>query len=253
MSFFRTLGTPRQPMPREEARTLVVGGREVPLTIRAHPRARRLTLRIEPGGRGLRLTVPPRVRRGDVDAFLARHEGWAAEKLAGLPVAPRVAPGATIPIAGEPHRIEHSGALRGRTERLAGDDGMLVLRVSGDGAATGRRVADYLKRAARGPIEAAAARHAAQVGREPRAIRLKDTRSRWGSCTADGTLAFSWRLAMAPPFVLDYLVAHECAHLRHMDHGPDFWMLTRALAPRTDEAKAWLRREGQALHAYEFG
>ena len=252
MSFFRNLGTPRQPMPREELRTLTIAGREVPLTIRAHPRARRLTLRIEPGGRGLRLTVPPKARRGDVDAFIARHEGWAAEKLAALPVAPKVEAGATIPIAGEPHLIEHTGALRGRTERVAGDDGRLVLRVSGDPASTGRRVAELLRREARGPIEAAAARHAARVGREPKAIRLKDTRSRWGSCTAEGTLAFSWRLAMAPPHILDYLVAHECAHLRHMDHGAAFWSLCRELAPRTDEAKAWLRCEGQALHAYDF-
>ena len=252
MSFFRTLGTPRQTMPREETRTLRLAGRDVPLAIRAHPRARRFTLRLEPGGRGLRLTVPPRARRGDVDEFLARHEGWAAERLAALPGATRVEPGARVPIAGEPHLIEHSGRLRGATERVAGDDGAMLLRVSGEEASAGRRVADFLKGEARRAIDAAVAVHAPAVGREPKRVRLKDTRSRWGSCTHDGALAFSWRLAMAPPHVLDYLVAHECAHLRHMDHGEAFWALTRDLCPRTDEAKAWLKAEGQALHAWEF-
>ena len=253
MSFFRTLGTPRQAMPREERRTLGIDGRDVPVTIRANPRARRLTLRLEPGGRGLRLTVPPRVRRGDVDAFLERHAEWARARLSAIPSLVRVVPGATVPVLGEPHVVEHTGKLRGATARVAGEDGSQRILVSGDPAGTGRRVADHLKRLARDAIEPAAARHAAAVGREPKRVRLKDTRSRWGSCTHDGTLAFSWRLAMAPPHVLDYLVAHECAHLRHMNHGSAFWALCRELHPGTDEAKAWLKAEGQALHAYEFG
>ena len=254
MSFFRTLGTSAQAMPKEERRSLVLAGRDVPLLIRTNPRARRLTLRIEPGGRGLRLTVPPRTRRRDIEAFLSRNEAWAAERIEALPTASKVGVGSLVPIAGEPHRIEHTGRLRGLPERIGspGSDGP-VLRVSGLEDRAGARVAGYLKAEARRAIEPAVARHTATIGRSAKAVRIKDTRSRWGSCTSDGALSFSWRLAMAPPPILDYLVAHEVAHLEHMNHGPDFWSLCRRLAPQTDEAKAWLKANGSALHAYEFG
>ena len=84
-------------------------------------------------------------------------------------------------------------------------------------------------------------------------MTFKDTRSRWGSCTSDGRLAFSWRIVMAPPYVIDYLAAHEVAHLAEMNHGPRFWTACRRLCPRTDEAKAWLKRHGTMLHAIDFG
>ena len=251
MGFFRTLGTPAQAMPREETRTLDIGGRAVPLAIRTNPRARRLTLRIAPGGAELRLTVPPGARRKDVDAFLSRHEGWARERLSRLADVPPVEPGASVPVGGVPHLIDHTGRLRGLTERVEGEPPLL--RVSGPEERTAARVANYLKTRARTEIEEAVARHASVVGREPKSVRVKDTRSRWGSCTHDGALSFSWRLAMAPPWIVDYLAAHECAHLRHMDHGPQFWALCRELAPRTDEAKTWLKEHGQRLHAYDFG
>ena len=94
--------------------------------------------------------------------------------------------------------------------------------------------------------------HAARIERSVRRIAIKDQRSRWASCAPDGTLAFSWRLVMAPEWVLDYVVAHEVAHLREMNHGPKFWALCRELCPRTDEARAWLKRNGSALHAISF-
>ena len=249
MSFFRTLGTARQAMPREESRTLLIGGREVPLAIRAHPRARRLILRLAPEG-GLRLTVPPRVARGEVDAFLARHEDWAAERLARLPERPVVECGTMVPLGGVPHRVTHSGSLRGLTRVAEGDPPRLV--VSGPEERAAARVRDYLKREARAELEPLVAGYAARVGRRAARVTLKDTRSRWGSCSHAGALSFSWRLAMAPPFVLDALAAHEVAHLRHMDHGPSFWALARELCPATDEARDWLRREGAALQAWRF-
>ena len=277
MSFFRTLGTARQAMPREETRTVTIDGREVPLAIRAHPRARRLILRLAPEG-GLRLTVPPRIARREVDAFLARHEGWAAERLARLPDVPVVEIGASLPIGGVPHRIVHSGSLRGltRVEPSVAREGGAEGKGSETGGETGSegeseergagprivvsgpeeraaaRVRDYLKKEARAGLGPLVAQYAARIGRPVRRLAVKDTRSRWGSCTHDGALSFSWRLAMAPPFVLDALAAHEVAHLRHMDHGAGFWALARDLCPRTDEARAWLKREGAGLHAWRF-
>ena len=250
MSFFRNLGTSRQAMPREESRTITIGGRAVPLAIRQHPRARRLILRLAPEG-GLRLTVPPRIARGEVDAFLARHEGWAAERLARLPDTPVVEIGALVPIGGVPHRIAHSGSLRGLTRAEPGDPPRLV--ASGPEERAAARVRDHLKAEARQALEPAVAGYAARIDRPVARIALKDTRSRWGSCSHAGALSFSWRLAMAPPHVLDAVAAHEVAHLCHMDHGPEFWALARELCPATDDARAWLQREGAGLHAWRFG
>lgn len=228
-----------------------VAGRELPLRIVENARARRLTLRIEPGGRGLRVTVPPGVARRQVEDFLDRHQGWLEQRLEKLPDRPQVRPGIKIPLRGVPHLIRHEPG-RG-TVRAGLFDGAPVLTVHGDQRHLPRRVADFLKAEAKRDIEALVARHTASVGRRAKAVRYRDTTSRWGSCTSDGTLSFSWRIMMAPPTVIDYLVAHEVAHLKEMNHGPAFWKLCRELCPRTDEAKAWLKRNGGALQAIQFG
>lgn len=243
--------TPASGPATPAARVHHVAGRELPLRVVENARARRLTLRIEAGGQGLRITVPPGLRRGEVERFLERHRGWLELKLARLPDRPQVRAGVKIPLRGTPHMIVHVPARRG-TVAAASEGGMPVLHVHGEEAHLPRRLADFLKREARHDIEKLVARHTASVGRRAKAVRFKDTSSRWGSCTADGTLSFSWRIMMAPPAVIDYLVAHEVAHLREMNHGPDFWALCRELCPRTDEARAWLKRNGQALQAIRF-
>jgi hypothetical protein len=113
-----------------------------------------------------------------------------------------------------------------------------------------RRVADFLKREAHRDIEAAVARHARSIGVKPKRIAVRDTVSRWGSCSATGGLSFSWRLILAPPFVLDYLAAHEVAHLVHLNHSPKFWSLLRRACPETNRAEAWLKAHGANLHRY---
>ena len=122
--------------------------------------------------------------------------------------------------------------------------------MSGDKPHIPRRVADYLKREARKDIEAAVDRHAARLGVAPRRITLRDTVSRWGSCSSTGALNFSWRLILAPPEVLDYLAAHEVAHIVHMNHSPMFWKLTRRLFPETEQAEVWLKTHGASLHRF---
>ena len=116
----------------------------------------------------------------------------------------------------------------------------------------GRRIADLLKKDAKAMIEPMALEMAAQTGKRVKAIRFKDTSSRWGSCSSDGTLAFSWRIMMAPRKVVAYLVAHEVAHLTEMNHGPRFWALCRELCPDTAECRAWLKRNGSKLQAISF-
>ncbi len=132
-------------------------------------------------------------------------------------------------------------------------DDEAVLRVGGAEEHLRRRIADYLKREARGELERLVAVYAGRIGRRARSLSLKDTRSRWGSCSAEGDLSFSWRIAMAPPKVIAYLAAHEVAHLQEMNHGPDFWTLCERLCSDTKDAKHWLKRNGTMLHAIDFG
>ena len=248
--FLRSL---KQPPPRPEPleRTHLVADRELPLRIVENERARRLTLRIETGGRGLRVTVPPGLRQGEVEQFLDRHRGWLESKLAKVPDRPQVRPGIKLPFRGKPHLVVHEPGRRG-TVGIGEIDGAPALVVHGERRHLPRRLADFLKREAKREIEPLVARHTAAVGRRAKAVRFKDTSSRWGSCTSDGTLSFSWRILMAPPVVIDYLVAHEVAHLKEMNHGPKFWALCKELCPRTEEARAWLKRNGNALQAIVF-
>nr|WP_244464799.1 SprT family zinc-dependent metalloprotease [Martelella endophytica] len=229
-----------------------LGERRLPLTVRTNARARRMTLKIEPGGHGVSLTVPPGLARHEVDGFLRRHHDWLMDRVGRL--ADRgitVEDGCSLPVLGEPHVVRHSGRLRGLTESRV-EDGVRVLLVSGPPEATGRRVAEHLKKEAKRILTDRAAFHAAASGKAFKTITFKDTRSRWGSCSSAGNLNFSWRLAMAPPYVIDYLAAHEVAHLTEMNHGPRFWALCRKLCPRTEEARAWLKAEGSFLHAVRF-
>ncbi|MCT8998161.1 M48 family metallopeptidase [Chelativorans intermedius] len=243
---------PRKTAASSVERSHRVAGRELPLRIVENPRARRLTLRIAPGGAALRVTVPPGLSLSEVERFLARHEGWLEQRLRKLPEEPLVRPGIKIPLRGVPHLVVHAPHRRGAVE-VSAIDGQPALVVMGDRRHLPRRLADFLKREAKRDIEALVARHTRAVGRPARAIRYRDTTSRWGSCTSDGVLSFSWRIMMAPPAVINYLVAHEVAHLKEMNHGPRFWALCEALCPRTQEARQWLKRNGTALQAIRFG
>jgi predicted metal-dependent hydrolase len=252
MSFglFRNLAKAK-PAPFQE-REHAVAGRTLPLRIVENDRARRLTLRIDAGGQGLRITVPPGISAREVERFLDRHQGWLEQRLAKVPDRPQVRPGIKIPLRGVPHLIVHEpGSRRGTVAVATGEDGA-VLTVHGDRLHLPRRIADFLKREAKREIEALVDKHCSAVGRRAKAIRFRDTTSRWGSCTSDGTLSFSWRIMMAPPAVINYLVAHEAAHLREMNHGPKFWKLCEELCPDTDRCKAWLKRNGGALQAIAF-
>jgi predicted metal-dependent hydrolase len=233
-------------------RDIEVAGKVLPLTIRQNARATRMTLRIEPGGRALKLTIPTGLPDREVNAFLTRHQGWLMTKLARFSGESELEHGGTILIRGIAHRIERTGRLRGLTEALViGDEA--VLRVGGAEEHLRRRIADYLKREARGELERLVAVYAGRIGRRARSLSLKDTRSRWGSCSAEGDLSFSWRIAMAPPKVIAYLAAHEVAHLQEMNHGPAFWALCERLCSDTKNAKHWLKRNGTMLHAIDFG
>jgi len=170
-----------------------------------------------------------------------------------LPEKLQLEPGELAPLRGVPHRIEHRPAKRGvvwiqTVEDSFGSSAEPLICVSSEACFVSRRIHDFLVREARRDLEAAVARHAAHLGVRVRKITLRDTTSRWGSCTSSGELNFSWRLIMAPPFVLDYLAAHEVAHLRHMNHSPAFWKTVGSLSKDVAAAESWLRTHGMGLH-----
>jgi predicted metal-dependent hydrolase len=246
----KSVRSPKKPPP-PTVRSIDVAGKILSLTIKQNARATRMTLRIEPGGRALKMTIPTGLPEREVNAFLDRHQGWLMTKLARFSGESILEDGGSILIRGVAHRIERTGKLRGLTEAVTADDEQ-ILRVSGAEEHLGRRIADFLKKEARKDLERLVATHARTVGRKVKSLSFKDTRSRWGSCSADGALSFSWRIVMAPPKVIDYLAAHEVAHLREMNHGPDFWDLCEELCPAMDDAKRWLKRNGTMLHAIDF-
>ncbi len=237
--------------PKSFEREHKVGERSLTLRVTESARASRLTLRIETGGRALKMTVPPGMPPREVESFLSRHQGWLEAKLAKYPDKPKLRPGVKLPLRGVPHLIVHEPAKRGSVEQASDEDGPYLM-VHGERAHLGRRLQDYMKKQAKNDIEPMALQLALQCGKKVKSIRFKDTKSRWGSCTSDGSLAFSWRIMMAPRPVIFYLVAHEVAHLTEMNHGPKFWKLTKELCPEMDKAKAWLKRNGPALQAIEF-
>ena len=230
---------------------LEIDGRTVDVKIVENPRTSRLTLRLVPAANtqeSLKGTVPPGTPDHEGDRFLAKNKGWAAARLARLPEVVRIEDGATIPLRGEPHRIVHSGIGRGVVSVGMEEDGQ-VIRVFGDPKFLPRKVADFLKRQAKQDLTRAVNIHAASLGVKPKSITMRDTTSRWGSCSSTGALNFSWRIVLAPPAVLNYLAAHEVAHLREMNHSARFWTLVEDICPDMEAQKAWLRAHGSKLHA----
>lgn len=209
---------------------------------RRHARARRVSLRIDHRAGRVIVTLPNRAGRPAGMALLMTHADWVTERLAALPDATPLVDGALVPLHGMPHRIRHMPRLRSGTRAEADE-----ILVGGESLFLGRRVSDFLRAEALRAMSALVAEKAPRIERIATRVTVKDTRSRWGSCTSQGVISFSWRLVMAPPFVQDYVAAHEVAHLAHMNHGARFWAAVSLLTPHTEPALAWLRREGAGL------
>jgi predicted metal-dependent hydrolase len=230
---------------------LIIDDVAYPVEITRNKRATRLTLRLVTGKQQLRVTAPPRVPKYEIVEFIERNKNWARTRLERTPTTLTIEEGAQIPIRGINYRIEISGKRRGTAE-LISQDGEDILLVHGDEAHVERRVRDFMKKQARLDLESAVYRHAYALDVEPTAIQIRDTKTRWGSCSSSGKLSFSWRIIMAPPQILDYLAAHEVAHLREMNHSSRFWNLVEDICPHMKASKAWLRKYGAQLHAVEL-
>jgi hypothetical protein len=219
------------------------------VSLKRLPTATRFTLRVRGATRDVVLTVPARSSLNSAREFAERHAAWIGARLARLPRPVTFEPRSMAPLRGVDHRIVHRPGERGVVWIERGASGPLIC-VAGDAAHVPRRVADFLKREARGDLEAAVARYCKALRVEARRISLRDTTSRWGSCSSTGALSFSWRLILAPPFVLNYLAAHEVAHFLHMNHSPAYWKVARRLFPETDRAEHWLKVHGPSLHRF---
>jgi predicted metal-dependent hydrolase len=228
-------------MPAMTTELLPVQGALARVEFRRSARARKISLRIDAAQGGVVITLPPRASRRAGLQLLQTHESWVAERLAELPSAIPFIPGAIVPVGGKPHLIV---PVAGRGGAWIEDGKILV---TGGPEFLARRVTDHLRRLARARLTALSAQKAQTARLLPKSVRVKDTKTRWGSCAPDGTLAFCWRLILAPEFVQDYVVGHEVAHLKHMNHGRNFWALTETLTPYRSAATAWLSSNGQAL------
>ena len=225
---------------------LLPGPPPVDITLRRSARARRFSLRVSRLDGRVTLSLPPGAREAEAMAFARQQEPWIRRALADLPQTATVGLGALVPVEGRLLRLE---AGPGRLIRIDGDS----LLIPGNPAQAGLRAGAFLKHLARDRLTEASDRYARMIGRPYSRLTLRDTRSRWGSCTADGALMYSWRLAMAPPAVLDYVAAHEVAHLAQMNHSPAFWAVVARLVPGYAAHRRWLKQHGQALHGYRFG
>ena len=254
---------------RPEIFEMTVPGLDRPVTVRRSPRARRLTLSVNEARRSGVLTIPAHTGLQEAGDFLARNFEWLQTRLARLPDAVPFADGVVMPLRGLEHEIRFVGTARRRgvvwteapeetQEAAAGWEGpgeptsspLPRITVAGDTNHAPRRLKDWLIREARKDLTARSHWHAGKLGLTLKKISVRDQTTRWGSCSASGVLSYSWRVILAPPYVLDYLAAHEVAHLKEMNHSKRFWALVRETMPRMDEGRRWLRAHGNALHRY---
>lgn len=234
-------------MPESQSPFIEIEGQPVALAVRRSRRARRLYLRVDPAAPAdcpVELVLPRGVGLSEGLRFARDMAGWVAGRLKALPPAVPFADGTILAVLGESLVIRK---IEGRSPTRREGDALLV---GGDSEHMPRRVRDWLKTHARAVLAERSRATAALIGRQVSGVRLGDPRSRWGSCSSDGRLAYSWRLILAPPFVLDYVVAHEVAHLEHPNHGPRFWKLTAELCGDTEAPRAWLNRNGPRLLRY---
>ena len=219
--------------------------------VRRHAGARRLTLRVSRTRRAVIVTLPLQCDLGEAGNFLNRNIDWVRDRLDSLPQPVAFAHGAFMPLRGETHRLvfNKSSGRRGVVWRHA-NGAFPELIVCGDAEHGRRRLTDWLAEQAKSDLNERVAHHAMALDVEPKRIAVRDQASRWGSCSTTRVLSFSWRLILAPPAILDYVAAHEVAHLTEMNHGPRFWSLVRKTYPDLDEAKRWLQIYGLDLHRY---
>ena len=226
----------------------------LPLRLRVHAGARRISLRLDSRERIVVATAPDRSRLPDAVAFARQRQAWIAAQLARLPEPVAFAPGRVIEVEGRPCRLERAAMRIRPTFKSATADEPARLLAYGDAEVFARGVIRGLKALATERLMARTVAHAAALGQPVPEISITDAKARWGSCKQahrgqPAQIRYSWRLILAPPAVLDYVAAHECAHLVEANHGAGFWAINARLHPALKTSRAWLKTHGQRLHA----
>lgn len=225
-----------------------IGARSVPLVARVNRRAKRLIVKVDPVAGEILVTAPSKKSVPEAIRFACDRRDWIETQLDDRLLAREFVEGMTIPFQGENYTIVREGGPRSPVQIDRGEP--LVIRVGGDAAHLNRRLVDWMKREARTTLTERVDYYCARLEKSRRAIRIRDTRTRWGSCSSDGVLSFSWRLILAPPDMLNYVAAHECVHLIHMDHSPAFWRRLATLGVNARQAANWFDDKGGELFAY---
>jgi hypothetical protein len=226
---------------------LKIEGRAVEVSVKLNPRARRLIVKVHPASGEVSVVAPSKKALERALEFARGQTDWIARQLAHVPSRVALVPGARLPLRGVEHLIARGDEAH---TPVWIDENAPIIRVGGRAEHAPRRLLDFLKRRARQILETRAIELAARLGARPKRITVRDTASRWGSCSSTRCLSFSWRLILAPAFVLDYVVAHEVAHLSEMNHGPRFWRLVHELVGDVERPQTWLRQHGAGLHRY---
>lgn len=231
-----------RPLAAEEtARTIALGDRIVPYVLR---RAARRTIGLSIDHRGLRVGAPHRASLREVEALLLRHGDWVVGKLdewrsRRRPAPLLIADGVTVPILGEPHTLWLTNG--GNRAVVDADARSLTLGLRTPAEAS-RVLEKTLRELARADFAQRLARHAARFGVAVPPLALSAARTRWGSCSLRSGIRLNWRLIHFPPHVIDYVVVHELAHLREMNHSPRFWSIVGQLYPDYLAAREELKR-----------
>ena len=233
--------------PKLEPKTLLVDGEDVPLTFKRNARCKRMVLRLSPDGAGVVMTLSPRTSVAEALRFAETSKSWIAQTMAKR--SPRVAFADCnqILFQGQVCTIKATGGRRGLVTYSSEES---VIYVPGEVAHLPRRLGDWLKVQAKTKLQEVSQIYAAAMQTKFQKLTIRDQKSRWGSCSATGELSYSWRLILAPPHVLDYVAAHEVAHLKEMNHGPRFWRLVICHCLDAKQARNWLRTHGKELHRY---
>lgn len=240
--------------PQLQRALLKIDGKTVEVSLRANPRARRYIVKVDPTTGEVLVTAPNSRSLTEALDFAKKEKDWIAGMLANVPAPIELNLGAPILYRGVLHVLLRAGAPEGGMLRgpVWIDDAALLptIRVSGRDEHVPRRVRDWLKAEARRYIGERVTEYSKSLDVRAKRVTIRDTTSRWGSCSSLNYLSFSWRLVMAPAYVLDYVVAHEVAHLRELNHEPSFWSLVDKLVPHTKRSQAWLDEHGATLYRY---
>lgn len=223
--------------------SLRIAGIEAPITVRRRRTAKRVTLSVSRATGQIGMTLPARFRIDDARRFAEANREWLEARVDAAPPPIPYEFGMMLPFRGRYHRVQP-----GKRRRVDVDQG--VIRVGCDPEMLPGMLDRWLKREARKALIERSDFHATALGVTYKRIAIRDTKSRWGSCSATGTLSYSWRVILAPEGALDYLSAHEVAHLREMNHGPAFWRLVERRIPAYQSWTDWFRTEGLELHRY---